>query len=387
MKGIDKRRFPALLLRLHADESGQIVPLFIFMALTLVFVVVLVLNTGRQAEQRIEVQNAADAAVMTHASWMARSLNIVSLNNTAITQAYATAVLATAWQQFKKLKPGNAYQRLARRSMRMVRSLESMNSRVVENFPTFSAAVAGDLARKNGISDAPIFYAGFDHPRYYTGIRKKKENRFNSTPLPVIATVDSPPYLCMTGEKGTPSAPAPDLNWNFQQYGYPINKGPFVTGRINLTSRIPITSFLKRRKFRNIANDLWTTSCSESGVTLYQLANQPAVSGPLGAARDDWSVIAFTRSRNSSVAIPAKFPNPPGAHYGFAQAEIYNAVNYDLYSQDWHAKLVPARLLSGSQRGQVLEAVQGVPKRSGFPKLYEFLAAVSQGDMEQYIAH
>ena len=157
MKGIDKRRFPALLLRLHTDESGQIVPLFIFMALTLVFVVVLVLNTGRQAEQRIEVQNAADAAVMTHASWMARSLNIVSLNNTAITQAYATAVLATAWQQFKKLKPGNSYQKLARRSMRMVRSLESMNSRVVENFPTFSAAVAGDLARKNGISDVPIF--------------------------------------------------------------------------------------------------------------------------------------------------------------------------------------------------------------------------------------
>lgn len=387
MKQSVTKKLQRLFYHLHCDESGQIVPLFIFAALTLVFVVMLVLNTGRQIEQRIEAQNAADAAVITHASWIARSLNIISLNNTAITQAYATAVLATAWQQFKELMPGNAYEKMALRSMRMIRSLESMNHRIVEDFPAFSAMVSTHLATKNGISDAPVFFAGFDHPRYFTGMRKRIETRFSSTALPVIATMDHPPYLCITGEQGTPAAPNPDINWNFQQYGYPLNEGPFTTGRTHLTNRIPFIQFLKRREFRNQANDLWSSRCTQSGITLYQLANQPASSGPLGAFRDNWSVIAFTRSQAGRPVFPSKFLNPPGAYYGIAQAEIYNAVNYDLYTQDWHAKLVPARLLTGSQRGNALQSIQGVSGRSGFPKLHEMLSSVSQNDMEQYIAH
>lgn len=376
-----------LLLRLHCDESGQIVPLFIFAALTLVFVLMLVLNTGRQVEQRIEAQNSADAAVITHANWIARSLNIISLNNTAITQAYATAMLATAWQHFKELLPGNAYERMALRSMRMIRSLESMNNRIVEDFPEFSAMVSTSLATRNGMSDAPVFYAGFDHPRYFTGMRKHKETRFKSTALPVIATTDNPPYLCMTGEQGTLPAPDPNINWNFQQYGYPINEGPFTTGRKHLTNRIPFIDFLKRIEFRNSANDLWSSGCAQSGVTLYQLANQPAGTGPLGASRDNWSIIAFTRSQNTRLVFPSKFPNPPGAQYGIAQAEIYNAVNYDLYTQDWHAKLVPARLLTGSRRGDALQSILGVSVNGGFPRLHEMLSSISQDDMEQYIAH
>jgi len=387
MKRPATHKLQHLLRRLHCDESGQIVPLFIFAALTLVFVVMLVLNTGRQIEQRIEVQNAADAAVITHASWIARSLNIISLNNTAITQAYATAVLATAWQQFKELMPGNAYERMALRSMRMIRGLESMNNRIVEEFPDFSAMVSTSLATRNGISDAPLFYAGFDHPRYFTGIRKHKETRFKSTALPVIATVGNPPYLCMTGEQGTPPAPNPDLNWNFQQYGYPLNEGPFITGRAHLTNRIPFIDFLKRMEFRNKANDLWSSGCVQSGIMIYQLANQPAATGPLGTSRDNWSVIAFTRSQTAEPVFPSKFPNPPGAFYGVAQAEIYNAVNYDLYTQDWHAKLVPARLLTGSQRGNTLQSILGISGRGGFPKLHELLSSISQDDMEQYIAH
>ncbi len=376
-----------LLHRLHRDQSGQIVPLFIFAALTLVFVVIMVLNTGRQAEQRIEVQNAADAAVMTQASWIARSLNIISLNNTAITQAYATAVLATAWQQFKKLMPGNAYQRMARKSMRMVRSLEAMNRQIVENFPAFSASVAVDLAHRNGLDTAPVFYAGFDHPRYFTGIRKRRENRFYSTPLPVIASIDNPPYLCLTGETGTQFAPIPDLNWNFQQYGYDINEGPFRSGRSVLVGRIPFILILQRIEFLSTANDLWSDQCSQSGVTLYHLANQPAGIGPLESARDNWSVIAFTRKQSARLAFPSKFPNPAGAHYAFAQAEIYNALNYDLYSQDWYARLVPVRLLSGTKRDTALQSIQGNPKQQVFSPLHALLSSIEPADMEQYIAH
>jgi len=376
-----------LLRRLHQDDSGQIVPLFIFGALTLVFVVLLILNTGRQTQQRIEVQNAADAAVMTQASWVARSLNIISLNNTAITQAFATAALATAWSDFKQLMPGNAYQRMAFRSMRMVHSLEAMNRKLVDNFSSFSAMLALDLAGKNGMSDAPVFYAGYDHPRYSDGMRGAPSTRYYSTPLPVVATVDSPPYLCLSGELGTLSAPMPYLNYNFQQYGYPLDQGPFVTGRRHLLNRIPILLFLKRIEFRSNADDLWADRCSQSGLVLFEVANPPEPFGPLGEARDNWSIIAFTRSNEQRMVLPAKFPNPAGAYFGFAQAEIYNAANYDLYSQDWHARLVPARLLSGARRSAVLQAIAPPSSRGGFAPLYSLLSAINPDDMEQYIAH
>lgn len=86
----------ALLKRLHNDQRGQIVPLFMFGVLGLVLLVVFLLNTGAQLDTRMKVQNAADAAAITQAAWTARTMNLISMNNVAITQTAAASVNLTA---------------------------------------------------------------------------------------------------------------------------------------------------------------------------------------------------------------------------------------------------------------------------------------------------
>lgn len=378
--------------RLHNDERGQLIPLFMLGIMTLVFLVTMIINTGRQMNDKTLAQNGADAVVITHANWIARSLNVISMNNAAITQAFSTAVLAAALASISGESGAETFSRKARQSLEAAFALERMNRIIVGQFPAFSAGIAGSIAARNGV-DAPILYAGFDDPTYYTGYRKKKETRFNSTPLPVEeVTLQGPPYLCITGVSGTPGQPNPDLNWNFGQYGYPPDTGPFTWGRQQVATNIK--DLLLQLQFLSTVDDIWEDGCEsrslfgERPLSLYRIKGPPPATGRLGGMRNRWSVIAFTRYRRSGAAVlPSRFTNPPGAKYGLAQAEIYNDAGYDLYSQEWRAKLVPARLLAGEHRGRILDAVRGVPKKSGYPKLHEFLAQVSPGDLEEYVAH
>jgi hypothetical protein len=72
--------------RLHSDESGQVLWLFVVSGLALVVLSALVFNTGRQATRKMEMQNAVDASAVSGAMWMARGMNIVSMNNVAMTE-------------------------------------------------------------------------------------------------------------------------------------------------------------------------------------------------------------------------------------------------------------------------------------------------------------
>ncbi|MFT7459834.1 MAG: Flp pilus assembly protein TadG, partial [Planctomycetota bacterium] len=69
-------------------QSGQILVMFLISLLALVLVVLMVVNTGDQVAKKARVQNAVDAVVISEASWIARSLNMMSMNNVAITQAF-----------------------------------------------------------------------------------------------------------------------------------------------------------------------------------------------------------------------------------------------------------------------------------------------------------
>lgn len=383
----------AFWLRLHGDERGQLIPLFMLGIMTLVFLVTMIINTGRQMNDKTLVQNGADAVVITHANWVARSLNVISMNNAGITQAFSTAVLAAALASISDESGAETLSRRARQSLEAAYALERMNRIIVDQFPAFSAGVAGGVAARNG-TDRPIFYAGFDDPSYYTGYRKRKETRFNSTPLPVEeVALGGMPYLCITGVSGTPSQPNPDANWNFGAYGYPRDTGPFTWGRQQVAGNIE--NLLLQLQFLSTVDELWEEGCEsralfgERPLSLYRIKQAPAASGRLAGQRDRWGILAFARHRRSGgAALPRVFSNPPGAQYGLAQAEIYNEAGYDLYSQDWRARLVPARLLAaGGHRGRILEAVRGVPRKTGYPKLHDFLARVSSGDLAQYVTH
>lgn len=80
----------------HNCESGQISFLIVFSLFLLVALVALVFNTGDQITAKMQMQNAADAAAISGATWMARGMNVVSMCNVTKTQTLAWIVILKA---------------------------------------------------------------------------------------------------------------------------------------------------------------------------------------------------------------------------------------------------------------------------------------------------
>ena len=83
---------------LHRREDGQaiyVVVLFLFLLAGLLF---LVLNTGAQLNDKVELQNAADATAASGAAWYARGLNTVAMCNVTETQLLSMIVLLDTLQ-------------------------------------------------------------------------------------------------------------------------------------------------------------------------------------------------------------------------------------------------------------------------------------------------
>ncbi len=73
-----------------AHRQGQILVITLLAMALLVGLIFYVFNVGDQVNRRLELQNAADSAVVSGAGWMARSMNLVAMNN--ITQARMIAL-------------------------------------------------------------------------------------------------------------------------------------------------------------------------------------------------------------------------------------------------------------------------------------------------------
>ena len=83
-------------MRSRHKQRGQIVALTMFLAIPAVLVLAYILNGGAIAYRKTEMQNATDTAVLTQAAWVARSLNVMSMNNTAMTQSFVISNAAWA---------------------------------------------------------------------------------------------------------------------------------------------------------------------------------------------------------------------------------------------------------------------------------------------------
>lgn len=81
---------------LHADDGGQISALAVLSAAAFACLLLLVINTGWATSGKIEMQNAADASVLSGATWMARGLNIISVNNVTQVQLLALIIVLRA---------------------------------------------------------------------------------------------------------------------------------------------------------------------------------------------------------------------------------------------------------------------------------------------------
>ncbi len=425
-----------LLGMLHRDERGQIVPMFMLGILALVALLALVLNTGNQVNARIKVQDAADAAAVTQAAWTARSLNVISMNNVAITQAFAINVITTALlaplteASLKAAEKLNTYiecikicwplaldlsyrvirplvriwmerpDRIISRSNSIVRALEEMNEQTVREFPKLSGDLARKMAKTNGLrDDVPRFYSGWER----NGRCGSKVKCYETSTLPIeevslsysgaMSVFDSVP-LCSTGNWGTPRFP--DIFWNFQEHGYPRNRGPYNLGHDSVDSEItaPIDALEDfphfksvKADFKKIAKGLWNITClsrrlpTGHKVKLYKTKNRPTPMMRLARQRDDWSILAFTRLRQGDgPAMSTLYKNPAHAVYGYAQAEVFNPISYDLYTQDWRAMLTPARLLNNAKRSAVAAV-------DDYTELQKVLTEISDAELETVNAH
>ena len=258
-------------------SRGHAVPLFLLNAIALVLVVLLVLNTAEHLRRRIEVQNAADAHALTQATWTARTMNLMAMNQVAMTQALAVSVGAealqilvipaladaiqvetrlfrialaactltlvgcSAWAEFLRwganvVVPWLRLERILIESNVLLRfsaiakALSSMNDHLVETFPAFMDGIERRLADDNRV-EVPSFY-----PR-------DEEGRA-STPLPVRRIpLDALPELCIAGRFGALES----FRQNFASHRYPLGEGVARVVRKDLSERLMATSFDPRR--------------------------------------------------------------------------------------------------------------------------------------------
>ncbi len=70
-------------------RAGQVLVVMLLALTLLIGLVFYVLNVGDQGHVRVEMQNAADSAAISAAGWMAKCMNVVAMNNVAITRMLA----------------------------------------------------------------------------------------------------------------------------------------------------------------------------------------------------------------------------------------------------------------------------------------------------------
>lgn len=92
---------------LHADQSGSISIASVFAVLCLAFLLGMVMNSSLQVDQKVKMQNAADAATHSGAVVLARSMNTLAFTNHLLCDTFAlTAFMRAAHsRQAESLSP------------------------------------------------------------------------------------------------------------------------------------------------------------------------------------------------------------------------------------------------------------------------------------------
>ncbi len=80
----------------HREEDGKITLIAMIMMLAMVVLMGLIGNAGHAVNQKIELQNAADAAAFSSALWMARGMNALTATNHLLGEATALCAIHEA---------------------------------------------------------------------------------------------------------------------------------------------------------------------------------------------------------------------------------------------------------------------------------------------------
>lgn len=87
------------LISVHREEGGQTMIFVAIVLFALVCFFALVVNVGHRVTDKVEMQNAADAAAMSGGIWNARALNTISVLNVAMTECLAFIIMFKAFDK------------------------------------------------------------------------------------------------------------------------------------------------------------------------------------------------------------------------------------------------------------------------------------------------
>jgi hypothetical protein len=83
--------------RSRQGRSGQVLVIVLLGIVLLAGLIFYVVNVGTQVNNRLGMQNAADSAAISGATWMARSMNLIAMNNVAQTRMLALVPILDAF--------------------------------------------------------------------------------------------------------------------------------------------------------------------------------------------------------------------------------------------------------------------------------------------------
>lgn len=257
--------------RLHGDRDAALAAAFGFILLFFAWGMAATLNTGQVAYDKIRVQNAADAIALAHAEQAARDLNVMSMNNTGLTQmlvvsavsftlaetiadiearaalaqlqiarsavrcgpnkfclaAHAAAAAQVASVQiaaaaiFARYRPDRGFST----SQRLIDAFNRMNDFLVRSFPRRSGELVRLLLDENG-ADAVFVY-----PPCSSGGGSECRGGLNEGgDLPVsrqgMGALAAYREVCVGAEQGSDGQGRTD----FLAHGYPQGRGPYTAG-------------------------------------------------------------------------------------------------------------------------------------------------------------
>ena len=436
-----------------------------FIMLTIIpftLVIGMVFNTGAMIIRKEKTQNAADAASLSQATLTSRSLNLIAMNNTAITQVFAIHILGQAaivpFLEMTKgeIKEGveigsrgiqmatyigpcaavitsavacpivagigievglrtahhiiNIFSPLAvirsdlggftftkvREFGKLSKALGEMNQRINTEFPSSALKMQQQIAGINGLAYFPRMIAA------YTDVGKLKANqRYITTDLPIeTVNISDPASLVkgmlpikLTGELGSNAFPTQRAN--FKAHGYKNGKGPYALAKPTAKKEMKkIKDALNKKypafpappptsggflwpdekinsNYSTILDATWnaqtitqTTLLPPATVKVHVLRKDflGAFGNLLGVEKvfydgDKLSIFSVVADRAASGPVfQSRFNNAPGVVYAYSQAEIYNPVYPDAYTQDWHAKLRRSSMLEKSKFRDKIQA-------------------------------
>jgi hypothetical protein len=385
-----------LLTALHRDERGQIIYLTVASVIVFIALAALVINSGHMVTRRLETQNAVDAATISGAAWVARGMNIISMNNVATTELLGLTVVLRAlketWEEGSRRAQVNKYLCFLLIKPAAVKACRDLMETAKEYFDGHRQAF-GDIIESATDPSSGFLWRGMDAlAALSNGVRAAVpslavaeagrvglDNHADGVqlePSVLLMPVEERRFsdLCHPTRVGSPSSYPEGL-----QRGYvPLqlrslldesydryNKGPLLEFRDEANGPA-LQFFLAVVFFENLFNSAailedntdeeFGRFCQGSPAGHYSSSrNRPRpflLKGTqrstnrsldaLAEAKADLNYLGVGWRQSRLAFMRPRFTNPREHICVYGQARVFNATSFDLFTQDWRVKLVKA---------------------------------------------